>query len=65
MPIPVVLPKPLLSFALFEPEEEQDTSYFAASERMLNFSRILSQFIAYEDTKATPDRAFSYSLLKN
>lgn len=44
MPIPVVSPKPLSLLFRLLPLLEHDTSYLAASDKMLNFSRIRSQF---------------------
>ena len=41
MPFPVS-PRPLFLFLRLLPLDEQETSYFAASARIFNFSRILS-----------------------
>jgi hypothetical protein len=39
--MPVALPKPLLVLVLLLPLEEQETSYLAASAKILSFSKVL------------------------
>jgi len=47
MPAVAVLPTPPLMLALLLPLEEQDTSYFAESERILILSRISMKNTTY------------------
>jgi len=47
MPAVAVLPTPPLVLALLLPLEEQDTSYFAESERILILSRISMKNTTY------------------
>jgi hypothetical protein len=46
MPLGAALPRPLILFFRFEPLEEQETSYLAASDKIFNFSMIYMAVIS-------------------